>query len=255
MTTCILTNNAALFPPAAPNTGRLIHTLTLATGGSCIVPPTSADFSHAFSELEREFNGILVLLASEALLPGVKVAQMAAQCQGGTAKISVLDSQQVGPGLGLLAQVGSQKAAAGASLLEVEEHIRAAIPHIFTMICPDAAHICQNGENLISTALTMELPGAVPVYSLEDGNLAPYKKIRTRRNLLESLQEFLEEFETPQQLAYFRGYTTSLRIRPLRQAAHSLFPSIPFSELELNAPLTALFGSQTVGMTILEVPA
>ena len=254
MTVCILTNNAALFPSAAFGNGRSIRTLTLATEGGRIVSPTADDFSRAYSELEQEFSAILVLLAPESILPGANAALLAAQSHGGTAKVSVLDSQQIGPGLGLLAQIGSQKAAAGASLPEVQECIRAIIPFLFTLICPDAAPLPLDEQNDSSTASLTDLPGFVPVYSLEEGYLAPYKKVRTRRHLLETLQEFLEEFEKPQQLAYFRGYTTRLRARQLREAASGLFPGTPFTEMELNAPLSALFGAQAVGMTVLEMP-
>jgi fatty acid-binding protein DegV len=253
MTVCILTNNVALFPSAAPGNRRAIRTLTLITEGGRIVPPTADDFSRAYRELEQEFSAILVLLASEFLLPGADAAYLAAQSHGGTAKISVLDSQQIGPGLGLLAQLGAQKAAAGASLPEVEECIRAVIPFLFTLICPDAVPP-QEEQPDPSTASLSDLPGIVPIYSLEEGCLAPYKKVRTRRHLLETLQEFLEEFERPQQLVYFRGYTTRLRARQLRESANGLFPGTPFTEMDLNAPLSALFGAQTAGITVLEIP-
>jgi fatty acid-binding protein DegV len=247
MTVCILTNNAALFPSAMAGNGRSLRTLTLTTSGSSVVPPTFDDFNRAYKELEREFNAILVLLAPEALLPGVEAASQAAQSHGGTAKISVLDSQQIGPGLGLLAQIGAQKAAAGASLSEVQESIRKAIPFLFTLICPDTTPPSQDEQNDTSTV--------IPIYSLEEGCLTVYKRVRTRRHLLETMQEFLEEFEKPQQLAYFRGYTSRLRTRPLREAASGLFPGTPFTEMELNAPLSTLFGAQAFGMTILEMPA
>ena len=234
--------------------GRSIRTLTLATESGRIIPPTADDFSRAYKELEQEFSAILVLMASEAILPGANAAHLAAHCHSGTLKISVLDSQQIGPGLGLLAQIGSQKAAAGASLPEVEECIRATIPSLFTLICPGVAPSPQDEQSDPSTASLTDLPGAIPVYSLEEGHLAPYNKVRTRRHLLETLQEFLEEFEKPQQLAYFRGYTTRLRARQLREAASSLFPGTPFTEMNLNAPLSALFGAQTAGITVLEIP-
>lgn len=251
MTVCILTNTAALFPAAATGNGRSIRTLTLATECGRIVPPTPDDFRRAYRELEQEFTAILVLLAAESILPGAGAAHLAGQCHGGTVKISVLDSQQIGPGLGFLAQIGAQKAAAGASLPEVEEAIRASIPFLFTLICPEAASSPQEEQN--DPALT-ELPGALPIYSLEEGCLTPYKKVRTRRHLLETLQEFLEEFEKPQQLVYFRGYATRLRARQLRESANGLFPGTPFTEMDLNAPLSALFGAQTAGITVLEIP-
>jgi len=247
MSVCILTNNAALFPSAVAGNGRSLRTLTLTTANGAVIPPSFEDFSRIYGELEREFSAILVLLASDSILPGVETAALAAQSHAGTAKISVLDSQQIGPGLGLLAQIGAQKAAAGASLAEVQESVRRIIPFLFTLICPDAVSPMQDEQNDASTV--------IPIYSIEEGCLTPYKRVRTRRHLLETMQEFLEEFEKPQQLAYFRGYTGRLRTRPLREAACGLFPNAPFTEMDLNTPLAALFGAQAFGITVLEMPA
>ncbi len=219
-----------------------------------MLPPTTDDFSRAYRELEQEFNAILVLAAPESLLPGANAAHLAAQSHGGTAKISVLDSQQIGPGLGILAQIGARKAAAGASLPEVEECIRAILPFLFTLICPGEACPPQDEQNDSSMAAPADLSGATPIYSLEEGCLAAYKKVRTRRHLLETLQEFIEEFEKPQQLAYFRGGSARLHTRSLREAASGLFPGALFTEMELNAPLSVLFGAQTTGLTVLEIP-
>jgi fatty acid-binding protein DegV len=249
MSVCILTNNAALFPPAASGSGKLIRMLNLAMEGGRLIAPSPEDFSRAYRELEAEFNAILVLLASEALLPGAEAAQLAAQGLGGTTRLAVLETQQIGPGLGLLAQLGAQKAAQGASLAEVEESVRAASPFLFTLLCPETTAAAQTEAND-----SPDLASPLPIFSLEEGCFTPYKKVRTRRHLLETLQEFLEEFENPQHLVYFRGGAARLRTRPLREAASNLFPATPFSEIDLGLPLSVLFGAQTAGLTVLEIP-
>jgi len=255
MTVCILTHNAALFPSAALSNGHLIRTLNQATEHGKVVPLTTEEFRRLYRELQQEFSAILVLMASETILPGASAAHLAAQSHGRVAKISVLDTQQVGPGLGLLAQMGAQKAATGASLPEVEECIRASLPFLFSLICPETSYDAPNEPGEPANPAGNELANFLPVYSLEEGALTPYKKVRTQRHLLETLQEFLEEFEKPQHLAYLRGSTSRMRTRPLREAAGGLFPGTPFTEMELNAPLTSLFGAQTVGLTVLEMPA
>jgi fatty acid-binding protein DegV len=244
MSICILTDNTALFPPSNISGRKYIRTLTLNQVDRHILPPTAEDYARAFHDLEHEFRDILVLTISECILAGTESARIAAKSHGGVARIAVLDSRQSGPGVGLLAQVGARAATESATLADVEERVRAAIPHIYTLICPETELPAQpQAEN-----------GLLPVLSLEDGQPIPYKKVRTRRHLLESLQEFLEEFERPQYITYFRGHESSLRARPVRDAATNLFPGVPFTEMEMNPGLTALFGSQAIGLTIMELP-
>jgi fatty acid-binding protein DegV len=250
MSFCILTGSSALFPPITSSGGHLIRTLEANMDGQGVILPGMLEFSRTYRQLERDFSAILVLAASENILPGCEAARLAAQSHGGTTKISVIDSQQIGPGLGILAYMAAQEAAAGASMAAVEDSIRAIIPHIFTILYPDHPPLYQTSKN--TRIPEPEQTDHQQVYLIEDGCLTPFKKVRTQRHLLESMHEFLEEFEKPRDIAFFLGSESTLRPRPLREMSNNIFPGIHFNELELNASLTAIFGMQTVGLTVLE---
>jgi fatty acid-binding protein DegV len=251
MSLCILTNTAALFPPASSNSGQIIRAMSMGVDEQGLSLPGVEDFQRTYTELEREFRNILVLAASGTLVPVAETAQMAARCHGGTAKIVVVDTLQIGPGLGILTQLAARKAGLGASLAEVEEYVRAVIPYLFTILCPTGTPHYHNQHALCANS---DQNGALPVYSLEEGQLATYKKVRTQRHLLETMQEFLEEFEKPQHLAYFHGKNAGQHTRPLRETAGGLFPGVHFNDLDLNASLAALFGEHAIGLTVLEMP-
>lgn len=247
---CILTDNTAQFPQGVFPGQRLVKTLPLQVAERSVSAPVLEDFLRTFGELEREFGGILVLTVSNHIVPVAQVAQRAALQHGGTAQIRVLDSKQTGPGLGMLAQIGAQAILSGASLADLEEHLRATISSIYTLI-----HI--DSESLIRTAFPLAQvdgiePGSLPLLTLDDGQLVPYKKIRTKRHLLESFQEFIEEFETPTQLACLRGRESAIRSRSLRDIVVSSFPEVPFADLEATVPLARLFGPELIGITVLE---
>ncbi|MEI7847294.1 MAG: DegV family protein [Chloroflexota bacterium] len=254
MSVCILTNNTALFPPTSSSSGRLIRVMPLNTDEHGTIRPSIEDYSHTYNDLEHSFNDILMLTASDTLLAVHDTAQQAAQSHGGTAKISSLDTLQIGPGLGILAQFAARKAATGATMQQVEEYIRSIIPYMFTIVlCSD------NPQDLDSKKLhgsehTNEKSNGAQVYSMEDGVLIPYKKIRTQRHLLEIFQEFLGEFENPQYLAYFHGKNSGLHARPLRETAGGLFPDANFNDLELNPVISSVLGEYSAGLTILEMP-
>jgi len=243
MPSCILTDNTALFPSALSNCNGHLRTFPLTFVDGKFQLPTLTDLKRLYAELGRHFETLLVLTVSEQILPLARVARQAAQGQGGATQISVLDSQQIGPGLGLLAMLGAKAILNGASLPTVEELIRSAMPHIYTLVCPE---FNPNGDP--------HEPGNYPIYSVEEGVLNVYKRVRTRRHLLEAFQEFIEEFETPQHIAYFHGQAPNPRARPLRSEVGSRFPETPFTELEINPALSNLFGPQLVGLTLMELP-
>jgi DegV family protein with EDD domain len=249
---CILTDNSAQFPQHIFPGQGLIKTLPLHVEGLSITAPSVDDFLGAYRELEREFNAILVLTLSSHLLPVAEIAHQASLQHGGKAHINVLDSKQTSAGLGMLAQMGAQAALEGRALADVEQHLRSTIPHIYTLIHAEAQNLSRYGY--FPDPQAGDALGMFPLFVLEDGQLVPYKKIRTRRHLLESFQEFIEEFETPQQIVFLRGQGNSVRARPLREIAKELFPETPFREVDMSVALLTLFGVHAVGITVMEIP-
>lgn len=250
---CILTDNTAQLPRGIFPGQRLIKSFLLRSDGPSISTPNVDDFLRCYRELEREFNAMLVLTISSQLLPVAEIARQASMQHGGMAHITVLDSKQTAAGLGMLAQIGAQAAAAGESLGQVEQRVRSAIPHVYTLVHAETESLSRHGFFSTQEA-NDEALGLFPLFVLEDGKLMPYKKVRTRRHLLESFQEFIEEFETPQQINFLRGRNSTLRSRPLREITKERFPETPFSEAELSATLATVFGAQAVGITVMEMP-
>ncbi len=252
MSLCILTDTTALIPQPAPHTGKFIFAIHRKSEASGLLPIDLQEYQEIFTRLEHEFNAILVLTGSDALFGGVETAQQAARSHGGSARIEVLDTQQLGSGLGILTLLAAHQAAAGRSLLETQDYVRAASPCLFTILCPD--QLFPGQEKNSAAGNFEEPPGVLPIYTVEEGQFALYKKVRTQRHLLEIFQEFLEEFETPEQVCLFHGKNTSLHIRALRNTILELFPGIQLTDLELNENLTHLFGEHTAGLTVLELP-
>lgn len=241
---CILTDSTAPLP-RGPFPGQwLVKTLPLHLSAHTISVPPLEDFLNCYRALEREFSGILVLTLSNHILPVAQAAQKASLQHGGTAKIIVLDSKQIGPGLEMLAQIGAQAILAGAGLADVEEHLRQAISSIYTLIHVGAAPPSPLPTDSTETGLSL--------LTLEDGQFTPYKKIRSRRHLLESFQEFIQEFETPEQIACMSGKNSIIRSRSLREVAVENFPRVPFTESDMPAALVKLFGPETVSITVME---
>jgi DegV family protein with EDD domain len=254
---CILTDSSATFSRntfAGHDRVKVIPFKVQASASPSLMPPTVDEFLQGFTTLGRHFDHILVVIMSGGLTSAAAVAAEAAVQFGGRTSVTVVDSLNTGAGLGLLVELAAQAAAVGQSCAEIERALRASIPHTYTLFCiPGLAHLASVGYLSHAQAVVGEMLGLLPIFTLEEGHLSPLEKVRTQRHLIESFQEFVEEFESPRSIVLLKGQQNHLRTRPLREYVSEMFPETPFSEYALNAPLTALLGPQTIGLTVMEL--
>lgn len=254
---CILTDSSAIFSRTTFTGHDRVKVMPFdaqLSDSPKLVPPSVEDFIREYTTLGRTYSHILVVVMSAGLTPIVRVASEAAMQFGGRTSVTVVDSLNTGAGLGLLVELAAQAVASGDSPQEIERILRASIPHIYTLFCiPGLAHLASVGYLSTAQAVVGEMLGLLPIFMLEEGHLSPLEKVRTQRHLIESFQEFMEEFESPRAVALVKGPQNHMRTRPLRQYVSELFHDTSFSEHTLNAPLTVLFGPQTIGLTVMEL--
>jgi DegV family protein with EDD domain len=219
-----------------------------------LVPPSLQEFIRFYAELSRKYDTIFVIALSSLLNPTYETAISASKQHSNHAIISVVDSQTTGIGLGLLVQAGAAAANAGALPPEIEQRMRAIIPHIYMLLCiPELAHLAHSGFLEYSQAMVAEMLGILPIFVIEEGRLIPVGKVRTQRHLFESILEFINEFDAPAHIALTRGRSANgFRSRPVRQYVRETFPEAPFSEHVLTPQQAALFGPESTGLVIME---
>ena len=253
----ILTDSSVIFPHATFAGHERVKVMPVhvqQAPSPKLLSPSVEDFLNEYSSLGRNGDHIVVIMMSAGLSPIVHVAAEAAMQFGGRTTVTVVDSLNVGASLGMLVEMAAQVAASGGSPQEIERILRASIPHIYTLFCiPGLAHLASVGYLSYSQAVVGEMLGLMPIFMLEEGYLSPLEKVRTQRHLIESFQEFMEEFESPRTVSVVKGTQNRLRTRPLRQYVSEMFPATPFSEHSFNAPLTTLLGAQTIGLTVMDM--
>ncbi len=219
-----------------------------------LIPPSPQEFIQFYAQLGREYDSILVLTLSSLFNPTMEHALSASTQYSNHAAVEVVDSQTTTVGLGMLVQVAAGAASAGASLTEIERRLRIIIPHLYVLFCiPELTHLAHFGFMGYAQALVGEMMGMLPIFATEEGRLVPLEKARTPRHLFEIFQDFVSEFESPAYIALVRGMNHStLRTPPLRQFVQEAFPGTPFSEHPLQPHLAALFGSQSIGLVVME---
>lgn len=276
---CILTDNSAQFPlPAFPGRGLvriLTHDISLrdkyhsagkdlklvqfpptaAPGlNPGLFPPSMEDFQEVMANLSQNFDDILVILISSQLSKAYENAMLAAAETQGRATITVIDSQTISVGLGILVQTAAGFLETGRPASEVEKRIRHMIPHIYTLLCtPGLTYLYHSGFIDQSQANVGELLGLLPLFSLEEGKLSPLEKMRNYRAVLDFFQEFIDEFDQLDYIALLQnGSFSNPDLRQLRQHADESFPSAQYIEHLLNLPMATLFGPKCVGLFAIE---
>lgn len=221
-----------------------------------LVPPSAQEFEQAFARLSRDYDTIFVLTMSARLNHAHANALEAVRHFNNHARVNVIDTQTTSIGLGLLVQCAAAAAEQGAAAEEIEQRMRASIPHIYMLFCiPELTTLACSGYMDYSQALVAEMMGLLPVFSIEDGRLTPIEKVRTRRHLFESFLEYINEFDAPAHIALICGGNQStIRARPVRMYVQETFPETPFSEHAINPHLASLFGQQATGLIIFENP-
>jgi DegV family protein with EDD domain len=141
--------------------------------------PTAQMFEDAFRPHVDAGDEVLCIVISSKLSGTINAARSAAQQFAG-AKISIVDSESVAGGLGMLALHASALAKAGASLdtiiaaIEREKRTQ----HLYACI-PDLAHIVRTGRIGKARAVIGTLMKIVPVISLRDGEVVAEAQVRT----------------------------------------------------------------------------
>jgi DegV family protein with EDD domain len=219
-----------------------------------LVAPSPQEFVQNYARLGRDYDSILVLTLSSLFSTCMSHALAASEQYRNGAVVEVIDSLTAALGLGMLVQIAAQAASQGASLKEIDRHLRASLPRVYLLLCiPELTYLAQSGHMEYAQALVGEMMGMLPIFTFEDGRLVPMEKVRTPRHLFEAFQDFLGEFEAPARIALVncsgRG---SLRTSPLRQFVQDTFPDTLFSEHLIQPHLAAMFGPRSIVLVVLE---
>ncbi len=217
--------------------------------------PAAEAFERGFTSLYQSTRDVLVLTSSQALSGAFESAGWAASRMNGGFDIRVVDSHTTAAGLGWLVQAAARLAQDGMRLNELERYIRLAAANVYTLLCiPDLAYLARTGYLSPEQARVGEMLGLLPIFSIEEGRLAPLSKARNPRHLLDSFQEFVEEFESPRCVFYLRAAESNVqpRIRSLRDFVDHSFPEAQLIEMPVNPNLAARIGPQSSGIIVVE---
>ena len=157
--------------------------------------PAADDFRAVYGSLIKSADKILSLHISSKLSQTCARANTAAEDYLGRCQIVVLDSWTTSVGLGILVQAAAQAANEGKSLGDIVRIVRGMISHIYAVFFVDTLDYLEH-SGLIgkSQSILGTMLGIKPFLSIEEGEIIPIEKVRSRDKAVDKLIEFASEF-------------------------------------------------------------
>jgi DegV family protein with EDD domain len=219
-----------------------------------VSPPTVEEYYRTYSQLAESSNEILSIHPPEALTPSVNNARQAARMLLGRCQIIVLDSQTISLGQGILVKAALDAAREEKSFEEIVRIVRGLVPRIYIVFFSDNLEYLKRGGRIgEAQALLGTMLGIKPFLTLEDGEIQPMEKVRTREEALEKLAEFVSEFDSIEQLAIIRGmHKQSDEIDFLIERLHTFFQEVDISIIHYGPVLASHIGPGNLGVIVYE---
>jgi DegV family protein with EDD domain len=223
------------------------------------VPPVTTSppvetFQEVYSRLSKTTDQILSLHVSSRLSQTYNHATLAAESLLGRCQISVVDSLSTSLSLSILVVEAAKLAAAGTSLDEIVRVIRGMIPHLYIVFFVETMdYLERNGRIGKAQAILGSMLSIKPFLFIEDGEVIPLEKVRTRAKALDKLFEFAAEFSNIRRMAIIqRSPRPNEETNALTERLLQTFPGMTVPIIQYGPVLACHVGPDAMGIVVHE---
>jgi DegV family protein with EDD domain len=214
-------------------------------------PPLEV-IEQAYRAAGNATDDIVAIHLSARLSRTVELARRAASSLLGERRIVVVDSLTTSLALRTLVIAAADISRRGATLDEVVRLVRAMIPHVYLVFFVESLEYLERGERIgKAEALLGTMLSIKPLLIVEDGEILPLEKVRTRGGGIDKLYEFVTEFPHLEKVAILKGAsatTPSELIEKLQLA----FPGKQLDLVTYGPVLATHLGSEAIGVFVYE---
>ncbi len=215
-------------------------------------PPLLQEMIDLYYNLSKETDHIISIHTSRKLNPVVDIAHTAASTLRSHTRITVIDSETLSRGLGMIVLQAAEMAQAGASAQEIGREIRGMIPAIFlAFLTTDLHYLERDGRLRKSQAFLGSMLGIRALVETRDGDLLVMDKARDSLDAVEKLFEYISEFAYLEELALLQHNNVQIATA-LMERLREKFPQIPIFTDVPDATLSTFLGSNVLGVIVRE---
>jgi DegV family protein with EDD domain len=170
--------------------------------------PSVGAFEEVYDRLCAETDAILSIHISSSLSGTYGSALLARDSVRNRCTVEVLDSRLASLGLGIVAITCARMAREGVGLRELTVHAKRMIPNVHITFMVETLEYLQRGGRIgRAQAFLGSLVNIKPLLKIEEGEVRPVEKVRTRSKALDRLVEFVELFPRIEELGLIYSTT------------------------------------------------
>ena len=217
-------------------------------------PPTTEELHRVYRKLCQSGAEVISIHIAETLSDTLKNARQAGGAFLGQCRIELIDSKTLSLGLGMLVEAAARAAAEGRPTDEIVRLVRGIVPQIYVVFFSEGLDYLEEGGRIgHAQALLGTMLGIKPFLTLEDGEITPIEKVRTREQAIEKLVEFVSEFDFIKRIAIVKGNDEATpETEQLIERLQATFPGLEVPILSYGPVLSTYVGSDTLGIIVYE---
>lgn len=217
--------------------------------------PSPGDFLEVYQRLAKETDEILVVTLSSKLSGTYQSASQAKSLMEGKCRIEIIDSLNVIMGLGLIVISAVRAAKAGASMDELVNLVRKAMPRVHSVMSFDTLkYLAKGGRIGKAQGLLGSLLSVKPILTLKDGEVTPLTRVRSRTAGVDYLYKFVAGFPKIEGLAVEHA-TTPDEADQLAKRLGSVFPKDRIIRATVSPVIGTYVGPHVLSISVLEAAA
>jgi DegV family protein with EDD domain len=220
-----------------------------------VIPTTSApapaDFAKTYDRLAKEADGIMVMTISRKLSATYDSAKKGIEERKSKCPIELLDSRLALMGMGLLAIAAAKAANQGASLKEVLALSKENIPRLDMRIAFDTLDYLRRGGRIgKAQAFFGSLLKVNPILTINDGEVYPAARERSRAKAIDYLVNFAAEYSHIEEMAV-EDATTPDEADGLVERLGEKFPKEDIYRAKVSPVIGANVGPRVLSVIVL----
>ena len=211
-------------------------------------------FVAAFTNLASNHDAVVAILLSNRLGGSVAAAVNARARLTGLVPVEIVDSRSVSMGLGFQAMHAVELAQQGASAGEIAATLRAAIDHYHVVFSVESVeHLRASGQIGRSAAMIAEALQLKPLLRIDEGQIVPYERARTRARAIVELADFVRGLPAVERCAVLYASNQSDANRLLTAIARDtgLSPD-RLTVNQIGPAVAAQVGPGAIGVAVVE---
>jgi DegV family protein with EDD domain len=221
-------------------------------------PDVIEAFVATFATLGKTHDAIVAILLSGRLGDSVAAASVARERIAGIAPVTVIDSRSVSLGLGFQALRAAELATRGpADAAEIAAEVMAARDRYHVAFSVESVeHLRRSGQIGRSAAIIAEALQLKPLLRLDEGQIVPYERARTRTRAIAELADFVRELPSIARCAVLYATSRNDAIRLLRAVAQDTgLPPDRLIVQRIGEAVAAQVGPGALGVAVEEADA